>query len=380
MKIRKAMEVLEAKAPLSTQEAWDNGGLLLGDPDWPAKKAVVATDLTREVMVQARKSKGSFLVLHHPPIFPRGKGISSLVRTGNPETLSDLLLECAEKRIAVLSWHTSFDSCSEENAHEIAGLLGFQAKGKLNVPGAEGVLRKLRVFVPETHHEVVRDALAEAGAGHIGNYDSCSFSAKGEGTFRGLKGTRPKIGKPGKRERVPERVIETIYPKGLESRILNALRKAHPYEEIAFDLLPLLQKPSAIGFPPGIGMGFWAESSRALSIPELRRRLGKAFRLKGLRVTAPAKCSGRISRIGFLPGKGSSFGMAAKRQGCQAFVTGELDYHEALALSRSGVTVFELGHPQSERFTVLRLARWLEEAGFYAAPCFSQLQSVWSQD
>lgn len=365
---------LEERAPSSASEDWDNTGLLVGDPAWKTSGAIVSVDLTRE-SIEAAKAKGYRLIVnHHPCIFPRSKGISKITRKGDAE-VSTLIFEAIREGIAVASYHTNFDRCSLEVVQAITEGLGAVARGRLLDHPAESLV-KLAVFVPESHAEAVRAALCEAGAGVIGNYDFCTFSTTGEGTFRGASDTRPFIGSAGRLERARELRLETILPRGLEPQVLRALRKAHPYEEIAYDLYPLEQSPPGVGLVKGLGYGFWAEFSKPRAFSDLCRGVKSLFNLDGFWIAG--KPPARIRKIGFVAGKGGSFLKAAQAVGCDVFITGEAGYHTAMDGARSGMAVVELGHRESEKFYLSTMKLWLSELGLKAQCLDLPTQKIWS--
>jgi len=336
---------------------------LVGDPSWKTSGVVVAIDLTDEAIELAIKRGARLIVNHHPCIFPRGRGPSRV--TADAGGAAALVHRAIRAGIAVAAFHTNFDRCALEVAHAISKGLGCVAQGRLHdaTAAGPGPLVKLVVFVPSSHHEAVRDALFSAGAGQVGLYDSCAFSVSGEGSFRGLEGTQPYIGQAGTRERADEVRLETVFPRGMEKPILQALRRIHPYEEIAYDLYPVEQPPSAVGLVSGLGYGFWGEYSKPKSFTEVMQNVKGLFRVDGFlasEVPVSARRSGKVRRIGFVAGKGSSFVGAAARAGCDIFITGEAGYHTALEGSRKGMVVVELGHRESERFFLSTISDWLK--------------------
>jgi dinuclear metal center YbgI/SA1388 family protein len=361
MKISKVIEALEQRAPSSFAESWDNVGLLAGDPQWSTSSAVVSIDLTERAIEQAERTGARLIVNHHPCIF--GRGLSRITPSSS-KGAEDLIFRALQKRIAVYATHTNFDRCALEVPQAIASSLDLQLQGRLHESVRQGEptpLRKLVVFVPRSHVEAVREALAEAGAGEIGNYDSCAFLSEGEGTFRGNDRTRPFLGKAGKLERAQEVRLETVYPAGRERSLLAALRQAHPYEEVAYDLYPVLQNAGPRGLVSGLGYGFWGDFERAISFADFCHRVTQTFQVQGFWSTEPAPR--KIQRVGFAAGKGASLLQAAKAAGCDVFVTGEAGYHGALASKRAGTAVLELGHRESERFFPLVVRSWLKTAG-----------------
>ncbi len=346
---------LNARAPLDTAEEWDNVGLLVGDPAKKTPGAVVSIDLTRQALDSASSLGFGLIVTHHPCIFPRSRGLSRVTAGGNG--MGSLVYEAAAKGIAVYSTHTNFDQCALEVPQRICEALGAKPVGRLMEKGGRGALVKLVVYVPETHAEDVRQALCDAGAGQIGRYDQCSFGVRGEGTFRAGEGSNPTLGKHSELERVAEVRVETVIARGMERPVLKALKKAHPYEEVAYDLYPVEQGPTPVGLNSGLGYGFYADFPEPYTFPVVAQHVKRVFQIEGFLVSEPLPPL--IRRIGFVAGKGSSFVGAAAAVGCELFITGEAGYHSALEGSRAGVCVMELGHRESELYFLKTVAEWL---------------------
>lgn len=350
---------MNGRAPLDTAEDWDNVGLLVGDPSRKTAGAVVSIDLTREALDTATAMGYGLIVTHHPCIFPKSRGLSRVTAGGTG--MGSLVFEAAAKGIAVYATHTNFDQCALEVPRRIAEALGVKIAGRLIEKGGRGSLLKLAVYVPQTHAEAVRQAMCDAGAGRIGRYDHCSFSTPGEGTFRGGEGASPALGKPGQLERAREVRVETIVPRGMEGMVLKALKKAHPYEEVAYDLYPVEQGPAPVGLNAGVGYGFYGDFAEPKTFPVVAQHVKRLFEVEGFLVSEPRPA--QIRRIGFVAGKGASFVGAAAAVGCDLFITGEAGYHTALEGSRAGVCVVELGHRESELFFLKTAAEWLAEEG-----------------
>jgi hypothetical protein len=238
-----------------------------------------------------------------------------------------------------------------------------------------GALSKLVVFVPRDHVEFVRSALCEAGAGHIGNYDGCTFGSEGTGTFRGGEQSRPFLGKVGRLERVQEVRLETVFPAGLERQILKSLLEAHPYEEVAYDLYAVNQAPAPLGLVRGLGYGFWGEFKSAKPFSEVAKDVKHLFKLDGFWLTNPPPS--RVRKLAFVAGKGASFIDAALAAGCDLLITGEVGYHAALDGARKGLAVMELGHRESERFFLTTMEGWLTQLGVRAALVTDATQKIW---
>lgn len=357
--ISKVISFLEKKAPSSLSESWDNVGLLLGTPKATTTGAVVSVDLTEEALELAKQNGFHLIVNHHPCLFPRDGGLSR-VTSSHSGTLENRVYETLTQGISVYSSHTNFDRCALEVVEEISKGLGIEPKGRLVERDSDQFL-KCVVMVPESHLEQVQKALSEAGAGQIGNYDSCSFYTKGVGTFRGKEGSHPFIGKPGQAESVNEMRLEVILPRGLKNGVLQALKNSHPYEEISYDFYPVEQLPSGKGLSWGLGYGFWGEFDEPKDFSEVALCVKKLFNIDGYWLSEPAPKS--IKRLAFVAGKGTSFMSHANQLGCDLFITGEAGYHPVLRSSARGTAVMELGHRESERFYLEVMSRWIEQMG-----------------
>ncbi len=372
MKIADVMAALERRAPSGTAEEWDNVGLLVGDAETQTSGAVVSVDLTDEA-IDAAVAKGWKLVVnHHPCIFPRSRGLSK-VTAGS--SASRRVHRAIQEGISVVSCHTNFDQCSLEVVRAVSEGLKVEVKGRLIDSGSASLL-KLVVFVPVSHVEAVRQAICAAGAGQIGQYDRCTFGVRGEGTFRAGPGTEPFLGQVGTLERAEEVRLETVLPRGLRAGVVRALLQAHPYEEVAYDLYLVEQRPSGQGQTWGLGYGFWGELPKPRSFADVARDVKRLFKVDGFWVSEPV--ASRIRRLGFVAGKGSSFVGAAASAGCDLLITGEAGYHSQLDGARQGVTVLELGHRESERFYLSTMRDWLQEEGLKTLLLDVPTQKIWT--
>lgn len=373
LSVGEVVRILDARAPHGTAESWDNCGLLVGDPGWKTSGAVVSIDLTEKAIRTAVAKKVRLIVNHHPCIFPKSRGLSRVVADG--AGTSPLVFEAIQQGIAVAAYHTNFDRCALEVVESVSKALGAKPLGRL-VDHPSGSLVKLSVYVPRSHLEKVREAVCEAGAGQIGNYDCCSFGVEGKGTFRGGKDTDPFIGRPGTLEIAEETRFETVLPRGMERPVLAALMKAHPYEEVAYDLYPIEQAPSAQGLVRGLGYGFWGELEKPKLFSEVVKSVNHMFSTSGFLLTDPPPA--RIKRVAFVAGKGAAFVDAAAAAGCDLFITGEVGYHVALEGTRQKMAVMELGHRESERFFLSTMKGWLKQAGLNAMELNVPTQKVWA--
>jgi dinuclear metal center YbgI/SA1388 family protein len=370
--IREVLHAIERRAPLRCSEEWDNVGLLAGSSRKRISSAVVSIDLTERAIELAIRSKANLILNHHPCIFPKSKGLSRVCDDGSPS--SALVHQAIENGISVAAYHTNFDQCALEVVRTVANGLGVTPRGRL-LDKAKGALSKLVVFVPRDHVDVVRGAICEAGAGHIGNYDFCTFASEGVGTFRGNDRSRPFLGEAGRLERAQEVRLETVFPTGLADQVVKSLLEAHPYEEVAYDIYTVEQAPGSVGLVRGLGYGFWGEFKSARPFPEVAKSVKHLFKLDGFWLTNPPP--NRVRKLAFVAGKGSSFIDAAAAAGCDLFITGEAGYHGALDGARKGVAVMELGHRESERFFLTTMEGWLTELGIRATLVKDATQKIW---
>lgn len=323
--------LLDALAPLRRAESWDNVGLLTGDPAAEVRKVLLTIDLTAEVATEAETLGCEMVVAYHPPIFGGLKRIPA----------GSVVARALARGIALFSPHTALDAADGGTNDVLADAAGLGPRRAL-VPtdGKDGLL-KLVTFVPAEALEAVSAAVFEAGAGRIGNYRACSFRSPGQGTFFGEAGAAPVVGKAGRLETVDELRLETVVPVPRVADVVAALRKAHPYEEPAFDLVRLATPPD------GAGQGRIGELPAPVARRDLLARIKTSLGVDHALVAGPL--DGAATRIAVAAGAGGSLLGPAMDQGAQVFVTGELRHHDALAAAGRGVTVVALLHSQSER-------------------------------
>jgi len=354
------IDVIETRLPKNASESWDAVGLICGEAKTKIKGVVVGVDLTEALLNEAIRGAANLIVIHHPPLFPKGRGITKLVIKEGGD-LPSLLLKCFQKKIAVYVAHTNFDRCALDGMMALAHDLGGEATGRVwETPEAgETLLKKLVTYIPSTHFEKVRDALYAAGCGHIGNYDSCGFSTRGEGNFRPLQGSSPFVGKVGELETVDEMRFETLVVAGMESVAVETLKFAHPYEEVAYDLYPVEQIPAQMGMVWGLGYGFIAELAKPVSYEVFMKRVKKVFHVD--RFLTNLHMPKMVRKIAFIPGKGASFVKSVKDRGVDVYITGEVGYHGSIDAAKARVNVIELGHRESELYFLKTFQSWFRE-------------------
>ena len=345
MKLSELVDALNAIAPTRNAESWDNVGLLVGDRGHPVTKALLTIDYTAEVAEEARREGCDAVVSYHPPIFEAVKRVTG----------ESLIFDAIRRGVAIYSPHTALDVVDGGTNDMLADVLGLPAeRSPLRLAQTKASMLKLVVFVPEKDADRVSQALFEAGAGRIGAYTQCSFRTAGMGTFFGEAGkTNPTVGESGRLERAEELRVETVVPVSKVEAVIRALRKAHPYEEPAFDLNQLAAPPE------GLGQGRIGAFERPVERRELFERIKRGLEVKHLLVAGPVERA--VCRAAVCAGACGDLLNDALAQKADLYLTGEMRHHDALKAARAGTTVVCVLHSNSERAVMKRLKTRLEE-------------------
>ncbi|MBA7611148.1 GTP cyclohydrolase 1 type 2 [subsurface metagenome] len=375
MKVKDITEKIEEIVPLELAQDWDNVGLLIGDPQKNVKNILLTIDVTGDVAAEAKRLKTDLIVSYHPVIWdglkkivaepaakPRltpapvaGAASATGAEAKAPHFTRGLVYELIRRGVAVFSIHTALDSAIggvNDGLAEIIGIVDGKPIGDyVNRPAGDNY--KLVVFVPAESMAEVSNAVFAAGAGAIGNYSHCGFGAEGTGTFLPLKGARPAIGKKGEIEAVPEIRFETIVPAEKLDEVIAAVKKAHPYETPAFDIIKLYDSPAKFG------LGRIGKLAQPLRIAQIIKKIkehtgARAVGLIGNEkrlVKTAAVCAGSCGKI-------INLVIAAK---VDLYLTGELKHHQALAAQEAGLTCICLSHTVSERFILKKFAKQLQK-------------------
>jgi dinuclear metal center YbgI/SA1388 family protein len=330
---------LERFAPSGTAADWDNVGLLLGDPAASVNRVMTCLTLTPDVAAEAVREGANLIVSHHPVLFRGVKKLTAITPDGQA------VLPLLRAGIAVYSPHTAFDNCVGGINDGLCQRLGLQKVVPLR-PRAKNQC-KLVVFVPDTDLQKVSDAVFAAGAGVIGQYNECSFRLAGTGTFYGTDSTNPVVGQKGRREEVSEWRLEVVVPENQVAGVVSAMRKAHSYEEPAFDVYPL--KPGTDG-----GEGRFGELPQPVSLGELAKRAKQT--LNAVAVQLVGDPSRMVRTVALACGAaGEYLGDAIKRK-ADVFLTGEVRFHDALTARGANIALILPGHYATERPAVEDLA------------------------
>ncbi|MEA2734617.1 MAG: hypothetical protein QOE14_1068, partial [Humisphaera sp.] len=349
MELRKVISALEEIAPTRNAEAWDNVGLLAGDPQQEVTRAILCIDYTPAVAAEAAKEKCDLVIAYHPVIFDGLKRIVS-------GSAGSVVFDAIRRGVAIYSPHTALDVADGGTNDMLADAIGIapETRGPLRLIEPKASQYKLVTFVPEQDVDRVAAALFDAGAGRIGNYTQCSFRTAGTGTFFGEAGTtNPTVGQSGKLERAAEVRIETVMPIARLTEVLAALRASHPYEEPAFDLVQLAAPPEKLG--QGRLGKLPAPTARGQVIDRIKREL----RLNHLLIAGPT--SGAVNIAACCAGSCGDMLDDALRARAELYLTGEMKHHEALRAARAGMTVVCTLHSNSERAVLKRLGKRLSD-------------------
>ena len=334
MIVKDITDHLEAIAPLQHQESYDNSGLIVGNSQTELSKVLITLDVTEEVIAEAIESGANLIVAHHPLIF---KGIK---KVNNTHWIDRCIVKAIKNDICIYAIHTNLDNIINGVNMKIAERIGL-TNTKILSP-KKGTLLKLVTYVPIKDKKKVENALFESGAGSIGNYDECSFELVGKGNFKPNKDTNPTIGKSGSKETVAEVRLEVILPSDREYAVMNALKSAHPYEEVAY-YLSVTQNDNQ-----ELGAGMIGELPTPQPADEFLASLKTSMKTNCIRHTKISKDN--VSKIAVCGGSGSFLLGAAIRQQADVFITGDFKYHEFFDADDK-LIIADIGHYESEQFT-----------------------------
>lgn len=344
MLIKEITSLLESIAPPALQESYDNAGLITGQPSWECTGIICTLDATEEVIIEAIEKKCNLVVAHHPIIF------SGLKKINGKNYVEKAIITAIKNDIAIYAIHTNLDNIINGVNKKMADALGLTSRQILSPK--ENQLIKLYTFVPVEYAEKVRSAIFEAGGGHIGNYSECSFNAPGEGTYKAGDDTNPFAGEKNKRHSENEIKIEIIFPQWLQQPIISALLAAHPYEEVAYDLVKLSNNLTTTG------SGLIGEFKEPMSETDFLHHLKKSFNLQLIRHTP---LTGKpVKKVALCGGAGSFLIKRALGAGADFYVSADIKYHEFFD-ANGRMVVADIGHWESEQFTIDLLYEILKE-------------------
>lgn len=334
MDVRSITNTIESFAPLALQESYDNAGLLVGNPDMETTGALLCIDVTEAVIDEAISMKLNLIIAHHPLIF---KGLKKI--TGQNE-VQRCVIKAVKHDIAIYAAHTNIDNVIAGVNGKIADKIGLISR-KILQP-KQGMLLKLVTFVPKLHVQRVREAIFEAGGGTIGNYDACSFNCEGYGSFRPNNDAQPFVGEANKIHYEEEIKIEVILPDYIQKQVVSALIKAHPYEEPAYDLIPLNNAFDRVG------SGIIGELPETEDEKTFLKRIKSIFGTSTIRHTA--LLGKQIKQVALCGGSGSFLLSEAIHANADVFISGDFKYHEFFD-AENRILIADVGHFETEQFT-----------------------------
>ncbi|MBI3587220.1 MAG: Nif3-like dinuclear metal center hexameric protein [Ignavibacteriales bacterium] len=345
MTIADIEQFFELWAPKWTAWERDNVGLQIGDSSRKVKSVLIALDVTPDLIAEAIAKKVDLIISHHPLLFQPPSSITTKDEVGT------MILRLAEKRIALYSAHTNLDFTRDGVSFVLAKTLGLNDVRFLSP--LKGTLVKIVVFAPQEYVDKISHAMANADAGVIGEYTSCSFQTKGTGTFRGSKNAKPFLGAKEKLETINEVRLEMVAPKARAQAIANAMKAAHPYEEAAYDIYPLENTN------PNFGMGAIGSLKTRISLGLFLTSVKKALHAEGLRYTG--NLSRQIQRVAVCGGSGSDLLSDAIKAKADVLVTADVRYH-TFHSAENTIALVDAGHWETEHIILEPIAARLREA------------------
>jgi dinuclear metal center YbgI/SA1388 family protein len=335
--------IMECIAPSRFAESWDNVGLQLGDGSWKVERIRVALDPLPEVIERACNDNIDLVITHHPLIFRPLKSLN--VST----TIGKIIQMALENKTAVFSAHTNLDSVK-------GGINDFLAE-KLELKNTKVLQKaeeddkcKLVIFVPEKHQREVLTSLFALGGGQIGNYDCCSFTSTGRGTFRPHKDAKPFCGTPGKLNEVNESRIETIVAEKDLLKILEGVKKIHPYEVPAYDVYPLINTES-------IGLGRVGELKSCMILKDFAMFVKETLNISLIKISGDSEL--KVEKVAVCSGSGSGLMKSFLASSAQCYISGDMHYHDARDAQALNRGLLDIGHFASEHIMVQMLVQRL---------------------
>lgn len=343
MRIGKIIQELELWAPPALQESYDNSGLIVGAKDWETNGVLVALDCLEAVVDEAIAKNIHLIVAHHPIVF------GGLKRFNGASYIERVIMKAIKHDVAIYAIHTNLDNVLWGVNAKIMELLGIQNHSILSP--MKDALKKFQVYVPVAHVSSLESAVFNAGGGKVSAYEECSFKTEGLGSFKGTEGTNPVIGKAGTREFVEEAKLEFIVPAFAQSGVEKAAKNVHPYEEMAYEWLAVENKAT------DYGAGALGELDQEMKFEDFLALVKKVFGTT-LKYTPAVKDT--VKSVAVCGGSGSFLLGAAKGSGADVFITADYKYHQFFDAD-GGIAILDVGHFESEQFTIDLIADRLSE-------------------
>ena len=334
MILKDIIDYLEELAPPRLQESYDNSGLIVGNGQEKISKAIVCLDAVECVVDEAIAKGAELIIAHHPIVF------GGLKKLNGKNYVERVVIKAIKHNIAIYAIHTNLDNVADGVNAKIVEKIGLK-NPKILAPKMD-LLNKLVFYVPTAQKSTVLEALFEAGAGNIGNYSEASFSSEGIGTFKGNELSKPVIGSKNVRESVAESRVEVLLDTTKSNQVLSALIATHPYEEVAYDLIPLKNTHQ------NIGSGMLGEFENAMDTTAFLKHIKTVFNVPMVKHTK--LCKDQIKRVALCGGSGSFLLKHAIQQKADAYISADFKYHEFFDADNQ-LVVLDVGHYESEQYT-----------------------------
>ncbi len=356
LQIKDIIHHLELIAPPILQESYDNSGLLVGDDTKIISKILVCLDSTEAVIDEAITRGCNLIIAHHPIIW------GGLKRITGKNATQRIVIKAIQHDIAIYACHTNLDKIHLGVNKMFAEKL--QLQNTTILKPESGFLKKLVTYVPLSSLEKVRNALCDAGAGTIGNYDSCTFESKGTGTFKGNEDSKPFVGEKGKLQEEQEHRLESIFPIFLQNKIMEALHHSHPYEQVAFDIYPIENTH------PQIGLGMIGDLEREMKVTDFLTHVKVKMNTNAIRFVN-ADPDRKIKRVAVCGGAGHFLLPDAIAKKADAYVSSDLKYHEMME-AENHLLYADIGHYESEKHIMELLIALISQKFANIAILFSE--------
>lgn len=358
MQASEIIEYLEQLAPPALQESYDSSGLLVGNANTKVTGILVSLDCTEDVIDDAISQNCNLIISHHPIVF------GGLKRFNGSNYVERTVIKAIKNDVLLYAIHTNLDNVMDGVNKKFADKLGL-VNTRILAP-KKNLLKKVVTYCPNAHAATVRNAMFNAGAGKIGNYDECSFNINGTGTFRANQHTNPFVGNKGETHEEHEIRIESVVPNYQLKSVLQALKKAHPYEEVAYDVYPMENIWNEVG------SGMIGELSEEIDALHFLKSLKKTMETDCVRYTLPHKKN--VKRIAICGGSGSFLLNDAIRANADVFITADYKYHQFFD-AENRIIIADIGHFESEQFTMELIAAKLAQKFITFAPRLTRVKT-----
>lgn len=335
MQLKEIIAFFEDWAPPALQESYDNSGLLVGHSASEVTGVLFCLDCTEAVVDEAVRKGCNLIVAHHPIIF------SGLKRLTGRNYIERTVISAIQKNVAIYAIHTNLDNVRNGVNAKLAEKLGL-TNTHILAPKS-GMMLKLSVYAPTSAAETVRQAIFDAGAGHIGRYSECSFETAGQGTFMASPEANPTIGEHGVRHTEAEVCLSVVLPEYLKNKVLVAMKKAHPYEEVAYQLTRMENAWQ------DVGSGMVGTLESPMDFNNFLHHIKSRLHVPALRYTRPVRS--QVQRVALCGGSGSFLLEDAKRSGADVYITADYKYHQFFDAD-GAISIIDIGHFESEQFTI----------------------------